>query len=1266
MRQQHSQRIPTDVPVLQLVLIGTPQLLFDGQPLPQFGGEKIQALLAYLVMEARQRPVARATLIDLLWPGYPPQSGQANLRSTLYRLRQICLPYEPIEANRKEIRFCPQPGEFWCDWDEVEEGNGPGLAHPQASHPELMEGLHLPDCPAFMQWLTDQRARLRHRLAHPETRSGLSSLLSLNDSIPDHRHLIGRDTQMAQLRTWLVKQPGRMVGIFGMGGQGKTTLAATFARSLDRGEFDRVLWSTLVNAKPWTALFSEWVQALTDAPPRQLPDHLDGQLALLLGLARQRRTLFVLDNLETILEAGEVAGRFLPGYQAYGQFLERMAQSNQGSAVIVTSREQPAAFARWLQSYRGVHRLRLDGLDDAAGEQLLRQYISAPAAELVTLTQSFSGNPLALLLAARTVYELFAEDVSAFLALDRLVFGDVQDVLAGQFDRLSPLEQQILYQLALAREPLSWPELHRWLPAAASPTALLESVRSLQRRSLVESQRSDTPGFADRQPIHGRFGLQNVVMEFVTERLVAQMAAEIVRGELQWMRRLALTRADTVQYIRETQARLLLEPILQRLLAGKSEAGWAGQTRALLDGLRCESPAQVGYAAVNLLHLLLLSDTAIGGSDFSRLPLPSACLAGAHLPHVDLTGAGLNGASFTQHIGMIRALAVHPDGRRVVAGDSNGILWLWQMPDQQVTRIPSHQQNTIQSVHFSPDGRFLAYASRDGRARLWDLDEERVIADIPKEESDLLAFSPDGRVLAGTADNEIWLWDMDARRFLPSLLAGTRKILTITFTPNGDQLIGTDYAGFVYVWDWRGARLSRQWQVAPNYVHRLSVHPDSRTMAVNTLNQGIKFYTPAGAEIPSELPREGNYFGLAFSPSGEWLAGAGPEGHVHIWETRTGRLNRLLRGHTHPVSAVAFFPHGQWIASASTDQTVRIWDMESGRQLYELSGYRRSIRTLTVAPDGGTLACGGSDASVHLWRKGTPIPSKAWAGHQRRILSLAFHPGGRLLASGSSDRSVRLWDVSSGRPDRVLWGHEHSVERVLFHPRLPLLFSAAVDGILCIWHVEKGDLLGTVQAHTDWISDLVLSADGSLLVSAGGDARLALWEIRGLDLPGLRDEFVVPVDKFYGPLLALLPGDRQLVFGTMEGIYLCDLVSGAMEHRFPTQRAWTMALAASPDGRRLVSLHDTKEMLMWEIASGRLVWRQPLEYATEALAFSLDGTDVYTGDAEGYLEIWDAARGERLERQRIPGPYEGMKIAGVTGISEAQRTSLRALGGVEQ
>ncbi|MCL4831831.1 MAG: hypothetical protein KJZ86_05305 [Caldilineaceae bacterium] len=1257
---------------LRLILLGPLQLHQLNQQPVDIRLERVQALLAYLVLEARHKPVRRSDLAEILWPGYAEKSARTNLRSALYNLRQILLPYDPIDADRVQIRLRADAG-FSCDlWAVDDAANQPSTASPIQPPQEVMKGFHLDDAPAFMDWLGRQRRRYAERLAQIAAESELSLLLSRGSPIPDHRHLVGRETQLAQLRTWLVEQPGRLVGIFGMGGQGKTTLAATFARGLDQGDFDLILWSTLVNAQPWTALFSEWVHALTQAPPMQLPDHLEGQLALLLGLARQRRVLFVLDNLETILEAGEVAGHFLPGYAAYGQFLERMAQSAQGSAVLLTSREQPVGFARWLQSYRGVHRLGLHGLDEAAGEQLLRQYISVPAEKLSSLTRHFSGNPLALLLAARTVSELFADDISAFLALDTLVFGDVREVLTNQFERLTRMEQQVLYQLALAREPLAWPELRQNLPDTGSPVALLESIHSLSQRSLIDSQYSDAPALADGHSAQRHFGLQNVVMEFVTDRLVERMAAEIEAGDLQWMGRLALTRADTVQYIREMQARLILQPILQRLLAGKGKEGWVRQAHALLDGLRGESPRRVGYAAVNLLHLLLLSDTAIRGRDFSRLPLPNASLAGVHLPAVDLTGADLSGATFTQQLGGLQSLTVHPDGHRIVAGDWNGMLWLWQIPEQSVTLIPTQQQNLIRSAQFSPNGKWLAYVTRYKGTSLWDVEQEKPHGEIPKLDSITLAFSPDSRILAGTVHDEIWLWEVAAQRLLPSLMANGHNVLDLAFTPDGRWLISTDSSGFVYVWDWPQARLHHGWQVAETDVRHLAVHPQGTHIAGHILNRGIKLWTLAGEEIANGLPNTGYFNGLAFSPDGEWLAGAGHQGLVHLWQAQTGQLVRLLRGHTHFVEGVAFFAQAQWLVSASSDRTIRVWDVESGRQLYELSGYRRSIAALALAPDGRRLICGGHGAVVNLWDTPALTPQGTWAGHQRRISGLAFHPDGQRVASASADTSVRLWDVGSGLLLRTLWGHERPVQRAIFHPQRPLLVSASSDGILCVWQVESGALLGKVQAHNAWISDLIATGDGTHFISAGGDTRICLWSIDEDAHLLLQKEFAVPVRKDYGPVLALLPGSRrlpdggQLAFGTMAGVYLCDLESGKMRLAFPTQPAWTMALAASPDGYWLVSAHDTKQICLWEVASGQMLWQQEIEYTSEALRFSPDGRRIYTGNAEGYVEVWDAANGERLDKQRIPGPYEGMNIGGVTGISKAQYIGLLALGAVER
>src|SRR5213078_4640588 len=114
-----------------------------------------------------------------------------------------------------------------------------------------------------------------------------------------------------------------------------------------------------------------------------------------------------------------------------------------------------------------VRLLRLAGLNWTAGQQLLagKDLVGSEAAwgELV---QRYAGNPLALKIVAETVRELFGGDITAFLAEGLLTFYSIRQLLSQQFERLSALEQELMYWLAIERELVTLETLRQdlWQP----------------------------------------------------------------------------------------------------------------------------------------------------------------------------------------------------------------------------------------------------------------------------------------------------------------------------------------------------------------------------------------------------------------------------------------------------------------------------------------------------------------------------------------------------------------------------------------------------------------------------------------------------------------------------------------------------------------------------------------------------------------------------------------------------------------------------------
>jgi len=295
----------------------------------------------------------------------------------------------------------------------------------------------------------------------------------------------GREGELATLAQWVLQERCRVVCVLGMGGIGKSALAVQVMHRL-ADHFEVVIFRSLRDAPSCEALLEACLQVLSPESLALVPESLERRLSLLLEQLRTWRVLLVLDNLESLLEEGEVRGRLRPGFEGYARLLRQVAQTGHQSCLLLTSREKPAELRALEGSRTPVRSLRLVGLEAAACEQLLAEHelVGSPE-ERARLVERYEGNPLALKIVAETIADLFGDAIGPFLAQDTLVFGNFADLLDEQFARLSALEQTLLYWLAIVREPMTLKELHAVLVARLSPGQVLEAIDGLRRRSLI-------------------------------------------------------------------------------------------------------------------------------------------------------------------------------------------------------------------------------------------------------------------------------------------------------------------------------------------------------------------------------------------------------------------------------------------------------------------------------------------------------------------------------------------------------------------------------------------------------------------------------------------------------------------------------------------------------------------------------------------------------------------------------------------------------------
>jgi hypothetical protein len=326
---------------------------------------------------------------------------------------------------------------------------------------------------------------------------------------------VGRKRELALLRRKVLEHDCRVVELFGMGGIGKTTLAARLATEL-APSFDLIYWRGLRTTLSAAECLRE-VISLARGSGTEIPDSEDARMSLLLDVLRERRCLLVLDNLETLLDPSDCNGRFRDDCAGYAGLLRVIAETTHNSCLIVTSREASPDLG--LLTDGRVSSLELVGLGVADAALVLSdKRLSGTDMDWIEFVRSCGGNPLVLLLTGDTIHQVFGGNIAAFLnalGSNTTAHPRVRQLLASQLEhRLSPQEQELLRALALTDAPLTLSTLFADLRPRFGFAALVEAVLALRRRSMV-----------DRCEPGGGLILPPMVHDYVVGQLLGTAAA---------------------------------------------------------------------------------------------------------------------------------------------------------------------------------------------------------------------------------------------------------------------------------------------------------------------------------------------------------------------------------------------------------------------------------------------------------------------------------------------------------------------------------------------------------------------------------------------------------------------------------------------------------------------------------------------------------------------------------------------------------------------
>jgi hypothetical protein len=425
---------------------------------------------------------------------------------------------------------------------------------------------------------------------------------------PEFGVFYGRTEELATLEQWIVKDRCRLVTLLGMGGIGKTALAVKLAESIQE-QFQYVIWRSLRYAPPVEDILAELIQFLSNQKKLDLPAGFSARLSQLIDCLRKQRCLVVLDNFEAILRDGEShpetlrhrPGTYLEGYEAYGELLHRVGESQHQSAIAGNQSRETQGNRRNRRQITTYSLFTAEWVARSRRARNLKSQRVIWRGKVGKLIRLYRGNPLALNIVSTTIRELFNGNVSEFLIQNTLVITGFTDILDQQFKRLSALEKQIVYWLAIHRQPVLLSQLQRDILGSVKKSDLIEGLQSLGRRSLLEKT---------TEPSEVLFTLPPIVMKYVTNQFVEQVGEQVCEGEIQLLSTHALVtpQEDKSQ---EFQFKPILLLVKEQLISAfRSENRLIEHLKTILSILEGKPALEVGYAKDNILKLLAELESA--------------------------------------------------------------------------------------------------------------------------------------------------------------------------------------------------------------------------------------------------------------------------------------------------------------------------------------------------------------------------------------------------------------------------------------------------------------------------------------------------------------------------------------------------------------------------------------------------------------------------------------------------------------------------------